>query len=112
MKKIEAVVRPGKVSDVCKALAKIGHPGIMLTEISGHGRQKGLTKILRGKVYNVEFITKTKIDLVVHEADVEKMLAVIREAAYTGEVGDGKVFVSSMDDVMRIRTAERGDVAV
>ncbi|MBF0619846.1 MAG: P-II family nitrogen regulator [Candidatus Omnitrophica bacterium] len=112
MKRIEAIIRPGKVSDVCKELAKIGHPGIMLTDISGHGRQRGMTKTLRGKVYNVEFITKTKMDLIVKDSEVEKTLEVIRKAAYTGEVGDGKIFVSSMEDALRIRTAERGESAV
>ncbi len=112
MKRIEAVVRPSKVNDVCKELAKIGHSGIMLTEIAGHGRQKGIKKIVRGKVYNVEFVTKTKLDLIVKDTDVEKTLMVIRNAARTGEVGDGKIFISSMEDAVRIRTAERGETAV
>lgn len=112
MKKIEAIIRPGKVDDVCKALRKVGHPGLMITDIAGHGAQKGMTKILRGKTYNVEFITKTKLDVVVKDTDVEKIVRAIREAALTGEVGDGKIFISTIDDVVRIRTAEKGDSAV
>jgi nitrogen regulatory protein P-II 1 len=84
----------------------------MITNIAGHGVQRGLTKMLRGKTYNVEFITKTKIDIVAKDADVTKIVQAIREAAYTGEVGDGKIFISSIDDAIRIRTAEKGDDAV
>ncbi|MFH0753272.1 MAG: P-II family nitrogen regulator [Candidatus Omnitrophota bacterium] len=112
MKKIEAVIRPAKVDAVCKSLHKVGHPGLMITDIAGHGAQKGMTKVLRGKTYNIEFITKTKIDIVVKDEDVKKIVQAIREAAFTGEVGDGKIFISSMDDVVRIRTAEVGDSAV
>ena len=112
MKKIEAIIRPGKVGDVCGALDKVGHPGMMITEIEGHGVQNGMTKILRGKTYNVEFMTKTKIDIVAKDEDVEKIVQALRDAAYTGEVGDGKIFISSMDDAMRIRTSEKGNSAV
>ena len=112
MKKIEAIIRPAKVSDVCEALDKVGHPGLMITEIEGHGAQKGQTKILRGKTYNVEFMTKTKIDIVVTDEDVGKIVQAIRAAAFTGEMGDGKIFVSTIDDAVRIRTDERGNAAV
>ena len=108
MKKIEAIVRPGKVGDVCKALHKVGHPGLMLTEIEGHGKQKGMTKTLRGKEYKIEFMTKTKIDIIAKDEEVAKIVAAIREAALTGEVGDGKIFISAVEDAIRIRTGEKG----
>ena len=106
--KIEAIVRPEKVNDVCKALHKVGHPGLMLTEIAGHGEQKGMTTVLRGKTYKIEFITKTKIDLVVKDEDVDRIVQAVREAAFTGEEGDGKIFISPIEDVIRIRTGEKG----
>ena len=112
MKKIEAVVRPGKVDAVCEALDKVGHPGMMLTEIEGHGAQKGMKKVLRGKEYTVEFITKTKIDIIAKDEDVDKIVQAICKAAHTGEVGDGKIFISNIDDVVRIRTSEKGVSAV
>lgn len=112
MKKIEAVVRPGKVDAVCKSLHKVGHPGLMLTDIAGHGAQKGMTKVLRGRTYNVEFVTKTKIDLIVKDEDVDKIVKAIRDVAVTGEVGDGKIFISTIDDAIRVRTGERGDNAI
>ena len=112
MKKIEAIIRPAKVGDVCKALHKVGHPGLMITEIEGHGKQKGMTKTLRGKEYKVEFMTKTKLDIVAKDEEVETLVQAIRKAAFTGEVGDGKIFIYPVADAVRIRTAERGDVAV
>jgi nitrogen regulatory protein P-II 1 len=112
MKKIEAIIRPAKVGDVCKALNKVGHPGLMLTEIEGHGAQRGLKKMLRGKEYKVEFMTKIKVDIVAKDEEVDKIVQAIREAAYTGEVGDGKIFLSTVDDAIRIRTAEKGNGAV
>jgi len=112
MKKIEAIVRPSKVGDITKALHKIGYPGLMLTEIEGNGRQKGLTKTLRGKEYKVEFMTKTKIDIVAKDEEVENLVQAIRKAAYTGEVGDGKIFISTIEDAMRIRTGEKGALVI
>jgi nitrogen regulatory protein P-II 1 len=112
MKKIEAIIRPGKLDAVCKALHKVGHPGLMITDMAGHGAQKGMTKVVRGKTYNVEFITKTKLDIVVNDADLEKIVKAIRESAFTGEVGDGKIFISTIDDVVRVRTGEKGYGAV
>src|SRR5208283_1794235 len=108
MKKIEAIIRPAKIGDVCKALHKVGHPGLMITEIEGHGKQKGMTKILRGKEYKVEFMTKTKLDIVAKDEDIENLVQAIRKAAFTGEVGDGKIFISSVEDAIRIRTGEKG----
>ena len=112
MKKIEAVIRPSKLGDVCKALHKVGHPGLMITEIEGHGAQKGMTKTLRGKEYKIEFMTKTKVDIVTKDDDVNKIVEAIRAAAYTGEVGDGKIFISSIEDVVRVRTGEKGIIAI
>jgi len=108
MKKIEAIVRPVKVGDVCNALQKVGHPGLMLTEITGHGMQKGMTTTLRGKTYKIDFITKIKIDVVVRDEDVDRIVQAVREAAFTGEEGDGKIFISPVEDAMRIRTGEKG----
>jgi nitrogen regulatory protein P-II 1 len=112
MKKIEAIVRPNKLGEVCKILNLVGHPGLMITEIEGHGKQKGMTKTLRGKEYKVEFMTKTKIDIVAKDEEVEKLVQAIRKAAYTGEVGDGKIFISTVEDAMRIRTGEKGTVVL
>ncbi len=112
MKKIEAIIRPAKVGDVCDALNKLGHPGIMLTEIEGHGKQKGIEQEFRGKTYKTELLSKAKIEVVVNDQDLDKTIKVIREAAFTGKVGDGKIFVYSIDNVIRIRTDEKGEVAV
>jgi nitrogen regulatory protein P-II 1 len=112
MKKIEAIIRPAKVGDVCSALDTVGHPGIMITEIEGHGKQKGLQQQLRGKTYKTEFLPKARIEVVVSDQDVDKTIKAIREAALTGQVGDGKIFIYPLDDAVRIRTAEQGEVAV
>ena len=112
MKKIEAIIRPAKVGDVCTALEKIGHPGIMITEIEGHGKQKGIEQEFRGKTYKTELLTKARIEIVVKDEDVNKTIKAIREAALTGKVGDGKIFIYPVEDAVRIRTAEQGDLAV
>lgn len=112
MKKIEAIIRPAKVGDVCAALDRAGHPGIMITEIEGHGKQKGIEQEVRGKKYKVELMTKARIEIVAKDDDVEKIVKAIREAAITGKVGDGKIFIYPVADAVRIRTAERGDIAV
>ena len=112
MKKIEAIIRPAKVGNVCAALDKLGHPGIMITEIEGHGKQKGIEQEFRGKTYKTELMTKARIEIVVNDAEVNKVTKAIREAAYTGKVGDGKIFIYPVDDAIRIRTAEQGDSAV
>jgi len=112
VKRIEAVVRTNKVGDVCSALDKVGHPGIMVSEIEGHGTQKGVAQQFRGKTYQVEFLTKGVIQVVVKDEEVDKIVNAICEAAFTGEVGDGKIFIHPVTDVVRIRTRERGDVAV
>jgi nitrogen regulatory protein P-II 1 len=112
MKRIEAIIRPSKVSDVCDALNKIGHPGIMISEIEGHGKQKGIEQEFRGKAYKTEFVSKAKLEIVVNDQDVTKITKAIREAAFTGKVGDGKIFVYPVDNAIRIRTDEKGEVAV
>ncbi len=112
MKKIEAVIRVEKLEEVTVALETLGYPGMMITHIEGHGRQKGLTEQFRGREYKVNFLPKLKIELVVKDHDADKIVKAVREAAFTGEVGDGKIFISSIEDVVRIRTAEQGNVAI
>ena len=112
MKKIEAVIRPAKVGDVCVALEKIGHPGIMITEIEGHGKQKGIEQEFHGKTYKTELLSKAKLEIVVNDQDLDKTIKTIREAAFTGKMGDGKIFVYPVANAIRIRTAEEGEAAV
>lgn len=112
MRKIEAVIRPAKLGDVCEALNKAGHPGIMITEIEGHGKQKGIEQEFRGKTYKTELLSKVKLEVVVNDRDLDKTIKVIRETAFTGKVGDGKIFVYPVDNAIRIRTDEKGEVAV
>lgn len=111
MKKIEAIVRPAKLKEVCDVLEKVGYPGLMITEIQGHGKQKGLTQQWRGKEYRVELLPKMKIEVVAKDQDVEVIVEAIIKAAHTGEIGDGKIFISPIEDTIRIRTSERGDMA-
>ena len=112
MKKIEAIVRPEKVDDVRKAVEAVGYPGITITEAEGHGKQKGVVQQWRGEPYRVEFLPKVKIEIVVSDADSERIIQAIIKAAKTGSVGDGKIFVSDVRDVVRIRTGERGEAAL
>ena len=112
MKRIEAIIRPTKVGDVLAALEKVGHPGVMVSEIEGHGSQKGVEHQVRGKTYKVALLTKKKIDIIVKDAEADKIIQSIQKAVSTGEIGDGKIFVSSMEDAIRIRTGETGDSAV
>jgi len=112
MKKIEAIVRPTKVGDVFVALEKVGHPGVMVSEIEGHGRQKGIAQQFRGKSYKVDFVTKARIQLIVNDGEVEKIVEAIRLAACTGEVGDGKIFIYPVEGAIRIRTGERDEAAL
>ncbi len=112
MKKIEAIIRPAKVGDVCAALDKVGHPGIMITEIEGHGKQKGIEQEFLGKTYKTELLTKARIEVVVNDRDLDKTISAIREAALTGKVGDGKIFIYPVDNAIRIRTDEKGEIAV
>lgn len=112
MKKIEAVIRPTKVGDVCTALDKIGHPGMMITEIEGHGKQKGVEQQFRGKTYKVELLTKARVQIIANDEDVDTIAAAICKAAATGEVGDGKIFIYPVDNAIRIRTGEKGSQAI
>ena len=108
MKKIEAIIRPFKLDDVKKALNEIGVQGLTVLEVKGFGRQKGHTELYRGAEYVVDLVPKVKIDVVVDDAQVEPAIEAIRKAAQSGKIGDGKIFVSAITDVVRIRTGERG----
>jgi nitrogen regulatory protein PII len=112
MKKIEAIIKPFKLEDVKEALSEIGIEGMTISEVKGFGRQKGHTEIYRGSEYTVDFLPKMKIETVLPDGQVEQAIAAIIEAAKTGKIGDGKVFVSHVEDAWRIRTNERGDNAV
>jgi len=112
MKKIEAIIKPFKLEGVKEALNELGIAGLTVSEVKGYGRQKGHKEVYRGAEYNVEFNPKTKIELVVAADLVEKVVETIRSAANTDKIGDGKIFVIPVEDVMRIRTGERGKDAI
>src|SRR5664279_2685538 len=112
MKKIEAIIKPFKLNDVKTALNEIGIQGMTVSEVKGFGRQKGHTEIYRGSEYTVDFLPKIKIETVLPDAQVQQAVQAIIKAAKTGKIGDGKVFVSTIDDTYRIRTGERDDNAV
>ena len=112
MKRIEAIVRPGKVGDVCEALELVGHHGVMITEIEGHGNQKGLEQKVRGKSYKVNLLTKARVEVIVKDSETDRITKAIAAAAYTGQIGDGKIFLLPLEDVMRISTGERGSEAI
>ena len=112
MKKIEAIIKPFKLDDVKDALAKEGIQGMTVTEVKGFGRQKGHTELYRGAEYVVDFLPKIKIEVLLDDAKAPRAVEVITTAARTGRIGDGKIFVSSVDDVVRIRTGERGGDAI
>ena len=112
MKKIEAVIKPFKLDEVKDALHEVGLQGLTVTEAKGFGRQKGHTELYRGAEYIVDFLPKVKIELVVEDAMVERAVETIQEAARTGRIGDGKIFVTAVEDAIRIRTGERGRDAV
>jgi nitrogen regulatory protein P-II 1 len=112
MKKIEAVIRPFKLDEVKKALSDIGVQGLTVLEVKGFGRQKGHTELYRGAEYVVDLVPKVKIDVVVDDTQVEQAVEAIRQAAQSGKIGDGKIFVSAVSDVIRIRTGERGPSAI
>ncbi|MDD5409096.1 MAG: P-II family nitrogen regulator [Candidatus Omnitrophica bacterium] len=112
MKKIEAVIRVEKLEEMMGVLEKLGCPGMMITHIEGHGRQKGLVEQFRGREYKVNFLPKIKIEIVVKDDDLDKITNTIARVARTGEIGDGKIFVYPIDDVLRIRTGEKGENAV
>lgn len=112
MKKIEAIVKPFKLEEVKDALGEIGIEGMTVSEVKGFGRQKGHTEIYRGSEYTVDFLPKIKIELVVADNQTDSAVGAIIKAAKTGKIGDGKVFVSSIEQAVRIRTEEKGDAAV
>ena len=112
MKKIEAIIKPFKLEDVKDALEEAGIAGMTVTEVKGFGRQKGHTEIYRGSEYTVDFLPKVKLELVLPDERVDAALAAIVKAAKTGKIGDGKVFVSKVEEAIRIRTEERGEGAV
>ena len=109
MKKVEAIIKPFKLEEVKDALNEIGIQGITVSEVKGFGRQKGHTELYRGSEYKVDFLPKSKLEIVVRDEIVEEVIEVITKVARTGQVGDGKIFVSPVDDAVRIRTSESGD---
>ena len=112
MQKIEAIIRFEKLEDVKSALEGIGYPGLTVTEIEGHGKQKGITQQWRGEKYKVDLIPKIKIEIVAKDGDVSRIIDTISKNARTGSVGDGKIFVIPVSEVHRIRTGEKGEAAL
>ncbi|MGE0583982.1 MAG: P-II family nitrogen regulator [Flavobacteriaceae bacterium] len=112
MKKIEAIIKPFKLDEVKEALQEVGLQGITVVEAKGFGRQKGHTELYRGAEYVVDFLPKVKIEVVLAEDQVDKAVEAIQQAAQTGRIGDGKIFISTIDDAIRIRTGERGNDAI
>jgi len=112
MRKVEAIIKPFKLDEVKEALNEIGVQGMTVTEVKGYGRQKGHKEIYRGAEYVVDFIPKIKIEVVVETELVEKVVTTIQKAAYTGKIGDGKIFVIPIEQAVRIRTGERGKEAL
>src|SRR5882762_8663903 len=108
MKKIEAIIKPFKLEDVKGALSEIGINGMTVTEVKGFGRQKGHTEVYRGAEYTVEFLPKICVDVLIDEIDVDKVVDAVVAASRTGKIGDGKVWVTSVEEVIRVRTGERG----
>ena len=112
MKKIEAIIKPFKLEDVKEALSEVGISGMTVTDVKGYGRQQGHSELYRGAEYVVDFLAKIKIELVVSDEELENCISLISQAAKTGKIGDGKIFVMPIDEVIRIRTGEIGDEAV
>jgi len=112
LKKIEAIIKPFKLEEVKEALTEAGIEGMTATEVKGFGRQKGHTEIYRGSEYTVDFLPKVKLEIVLPEASVQKAIAAILKAAKTGKIGDWKIFVLPLDEVIRIRTEDKGEKAV
>jgi nitrogen regulatory protein PII len=112
MKKIEAIIKPFKLEEVKDALAEVGVEGMTVMEVKGFGRQKGHTEIFRGSEYTVDFLPKLKVDLVVADQNVDRAVDAIVKSARTGKIGDGKVFVSTIEEAVRIRTEEKGHLAI
>lgn len=112
MTKIEAIIRPEKLDAIIEALEGLGHSGITKTEVEGHGKQKGIVEQFRGKEYRLSFIPKVKIELVIKDDVVEKAIETIVNTAFSGQIGDGKIFVYEVKDAIRVRTRERGESAL
>ena len=112
MKKIEAIIKPFKLDEVREALSEVGVSGLTVTEVKGFGRQKGHTELYRGAEYVVDFLPKVKIEMILGDAMVERAIEAIVRAARTGKIGDGKIFVTEVEQVIRIRTGESGEAAV
>ena len=112
MKKIEAIIQPFKLNDVKEALNKLNVKGITVSEVRGFGHQKGYTEIYRGAKYVAQFITKVKLEIVLSDDLVQEVARTIIETARTGEIGDGKIFILPLEEIIRIRTGERGEVAI
>jgi nitrogen regulatory protein P-II 1 len=112
MKKIEAVIKPFKLDEVKEALNGVGVQGMTITEVRGFGRQKGHTELYRGAEYKVDFLPKVKIEIVVEDGQADDVVEAIQNAARTGRIGDGKIFVSPVENVIRVRTGERGKEAI
>ena len=112
MKKIEAIIKPFKLDEVKDALSEVGVQGMTVTEVKGFGRTGGKKEVYRGSAYVVDFVPKVKIEIVVADGQVDSVIDAIEKSAKTGRIGDGKIFVSTIDDVVRIRTGERGEDAI
>ena len=112
MKKVEAIIKPFKLDEVKEALHEVGIKGITVTEAKGFGRQKGHTELYRGAEYVVDFLPKVKIEVVMEDSMVERAVEAIMQSAHTGRIGDGKIFVSTVEEALRIRTGERGSDAI
>ncbi len=112
MKKLEAIIQPFKLEEVKNALTSIGVTGMTITDVRGHGRQKGHKEIYRGQEYNVDFLPKIKVEVVIPSARLDEVVSAIIAAAKTGKIGDGKIFVSDLGEAIRIRNEERGDTAL
>ena len=112
MKIVNAIIKPFKLDDVREAISEIGVEGLTVSEVKGFGRQKGHTELYRGAEYQVDFLPKVKLEVAVNDDIVDRLVEVITKAAYTGKIGDGKIFVSQVDEVIRIRTGETGSEAL
>ena len=112
MKKIEAIIKPFKLEEVKDALSELGIDGMTVSEVKGFGRQKGHTEIYRGSEYTVDFLPKVKIEVVVHESHADKAVEAVVKSARTGKIGDGKIFVSTIEQAVRIRTEEKNELAL
>ncbi len=112
MKKLAAIIQPAKLEDVKEALKAAGVEGLTVSEVRGHGRQKGHTETYRGHEYKIDLLPKVKVEVIIPDAHLESILDAVTKAARTGRIGDGKIFISSIDDVIRIRTGDRGETAL